>query len=61
MTKDIFQSPEYQSKFREEGYVILPLLNEREIKQLTDIYISQESNSQVQLPFYTSIWSENIL
>ena len=61
MTKDIFNNPGLQNQFRQEGYVIVPLLNAGEITHLAEIYSSQESNSQVHLPFYTSIWSDNVL
>lgn len=59
MTKDIFNSPSLQSRFRSEGYVIVPLLGAREISRLAEIFHNQEGGSNVGLPFYTSIWSEN--
>ncbi|HXH19738.1 MAG TPA: phytanoyl-CoA dioxygenase family protein, partial [Chitinophagales bacterium] len=59
MTKDIFKSPDLQYPFREQGYVIVPLLTQQQIQQLAEIYAAYERSSQVQLPFYTSIWSEN--
>ncbi len=60
MTKDIFKSPDLQKQFRKQGYAIVSLLNAEEIEQLEKVYSLQESSSEVQLPFYTSIWSDNV-
>lgn len=59
MTRDIFISAQWQQHFREQGYVIVPLLGKDDIKKLQAIYSEHERDSKVGLPFYTSIWSES--
>lgn len=51
----LFKDAELEGKFCRDGYVRVPLLNSSMLDLLERIY--HESESRVDLPFYTSIWS----
>lgn len=61
MTKDIFRYSPLQALFRNEGYVVVPLLSGQDIAELDQLAVQQTPQSEVSLPFYTSIWSDNVL
>jgi len=47
-------------EFASVGYTILPCLEQKEISRLKQIFTILEPLAQVDKPFYTSIWSENV-
>lgn len=54
----IFHNTELQRKIDKDGFVVIPFLNENEVKQLTTIYESIDSSME-DSQFYLSIWSKN--
>lgn len=51
----IFKNPEHQQFFEEEGYLVLPLLNEEEVKHLTEYYEGLQLNDSQGFGFHVSM------
>jgi hypothetical protein len=49
----------HNTLFQQQGYLVLPLLEEKDILYLENLYAESESDAQVKESFYTSVWSPN--
>ncbi|MCX6200570.1 MAG: phytanoyl-CoA dioxygenase family protein [Bacteroidetes bacterium] len=56
---DLFIEKIYRDKFAKQGYVVLPLLEKKEVDALLQFYEQIKSSAGVEKPFYTSIWSDD--
>jgi len=58
MMRKIFKNPAFEQKFRQDGYLTVPLLSKDDIQQCYDIYkkVVGEEFNQV---FYTSHWNRD--
>src|SRR5258706_14989328 len=56
---DLFIDSSLSEKYRTDGYVTVPLLNDSDIEILKNVFSRFESKAQKTEGFYTSIWSEN--
>jgi len=55
----MFIEQSHNTLFEQQGYVVLPLLEQKDISYLESLYIESASDAQVKEPFYTSVWSPN--
>lgn len=53
--KPIFKNPEHQSFFEKEGYLVLPLLNDEEVKDLKSFYESLNLKDEKGFGFHVSM------
>ncbi len=58
---DLFLNEKFKEPLRNNGYVVIPLLQETELKHLHSLYHNLEKSAGVEKEFYTSIWSDDIL
>ncbi len=56
---DLFIEKIYRDKFAKQGYVVLPLLEKREVAALLQFYDQIKSSAGIEKSFYTSIWSDD--
>jgi len=50
-----------KNKFKELGFIKMPLLNSEDILEIQKIYKETSSLCELDKPFYTSIWSDNVI
>lgn len=56
---DLFIEKVYRNTFAYQGYVVLPLLEKKDVDALLLFYDQIKESAGVEKPFYTSIWSED--
>ena len=55
MMKPLFKNKEHQLKFEKDGYLILPILNENEVANLTNYYHSLNLKNEKEYGFHVSM------
>lgn len=56
----MFIEQSHKTLFQKQGYIVLPLLEQKDISYLENLYAESASDAQVKESFYTSVWSPNI-
>lgn len=55
----MFIEQRHKDIFQQQGFIVLPLLDDVDIQHLDKLYRKGIDSVQEERPFYTSIWSEN--
>ena len=57
--RNIFKNEQLQKQFQEKGYILLPTLNDAEVKQLLSYYRNQEFDNKIEAGFHISLDNQN--
>lgn len=57
--RNIFKNEQLQKQFQEKGYVLLPTLDEAEVKKLLSYYKNQEFDNKIEAGFHISLDNQN--
>src|SRR4051812_25124962 len=56
---DLFKDPRLAEKYRQNGFVTVPLLNKQQVAAVTTLHDRLEKEASLEHGFYASVWSEN--